>query len=202
LTGLTAPFGIHHTIADLGRLVDTDINGTLTMMSAISHDYPAGESYCSGVLFTGTLQARVSNLFSQSSWTSVWSDTLIGTSPLAQYNDALYPVTVKNEGAYPDRILIQFTSPTAFNVVGENLGLIGVGDINTDCEPINSLTGLPYFDIDYRGRGAGWSTGNCLRFNLHAASYPVDLVRAVQPSQPSGQSDGVSLLLIGNTDNA
>jgi hypothetical protein len=201
LTGLTAPFGIHHTIADLSRVVDTDISGTLTMMSAISHDYPDG-SYCSGVLFVGTLQARVSNLFAQSSWTSVWSDALIGTSPLAQYNDAMYPIIVKNEGAYPDRILIRFTGTTAFQIIGENLGLIGVGETFTDCSPVNSLTGLPYFTIDLRGWGAGWATGNCLRFNLHAASYPIDLVRAVQPSQPSGQADGVSLLFIGNTDHA
>ena len=202
LTGLTGPFSVRHTIADLGRITSTDINGTLTLMRAISHPYPSGEAYCSGVLFCGTLQARVSNLFAQTSWTSVWSDTLIGSAPLAQYNDALYPVTVKNEGAYPDRILIRFTSTTAFQVIGENLGLIGVGDINTDCEPLNALTGLPYFKIDLRGWGAGWATGNCLRFNLHAASYPIDLVRAVQPSQPTGLSDGVELLLIGNVDAA
>jgi hypothetical protein len=85
-------------------------------------------------------------------------------------------------------------------VIGENLGLVAIGDINNDCSPINPLTGEAYFTIDYRGWGGGWATGNCLRFNLHAASFPVDLVRAVQPSDPTGQSDCVELLLVGNVD--
>lgn len=201
LTGYTAPFAVRHTVADLARVVSTDINGLLTLLSPVSHAYPADESYVSGVLFAGTLQARVSNLFSQTAWTSEWSDARIGTVPLAQYNDALYPIQIANAGAYPDRFLIRFTSATAFQVIGENLGLIGVGDINTDCEPINSLTEQAYFRIDKRGWGAGWATGNCLRFNVHAACYPVDLVRAVQPSQPTGLVDSAEMILIGNVDN-
>ena len=77
---------------------------------------------------------------------------------------------------------------------------VAIGDINNDCSPINPLTGQAYFTIDYRGWGGGWATGNCLRFNLHSASHPVDLVRAVQPSDPTGQSDCVELLLVGNVD--
>lgn len=199
-TGFTAPWTVHHTVADLARITDTDINGTLSLMSALTHDYPADESYCSGVLFAGTLQARVSNIFEQSSWTSVWSDDLIGSAPLASYNSALYPITVNNAGAYKDRILVRFTSATTFDVIGENLGYIGTGNTSTDCEPVNSLTGETYFRIDYRGWGLGWATGNCLRFNLHAAAYPVDLVRAIQPSAPGTGTDCFELMLVGNVD--
>jgi len=197
-SGFTGPWSVQHTVADLARVTDTDINGTLTFMSALTHDYPADESYCSGVLFAGTLQARISNVFEQSSWTSEWSDTLIGDAPLASYNSALYPIIVNNAGAYEDRILVRFTSATEFQVIGENLGFIATGDINTDCEPINSLTSETYFKIDHRGWGAGWATGNCLRFNMHAAAYPVDLVRAIQPSKPGSGTDCFELLLIGN----
>jgi hypothetical protein len=154
------------------------------------------------VLYAGTLQARVSNLFAQSTWTSVWSDALIGSEPLAQYNDVQWPIVVSNLGAYQDRILIKFTTTTAFQVIGENLGFIGIGDINNDCAPVNALTGQPYFTIPYQGWGSGWATGNCLRFNLICSAYPVTALRAVQPSEPTGQdSDSVELILIGNVES-
>ncbi|MBB1074472.1 hypothetical protein HUU62_08620 [Rhodoferax sp. 4810] len=199
LNGLTSPYHVKHTIADLARVISTDITGRITLMTPLSHTFIEG-SYCSGVMYAGTLQARVSNLFSQSTWTSAWSDSLIGSAPLAQYNDALYPIVVKNDGAYPDRFLVKFISATDYQVIGENLGLIAVGDINTDCEPINSLTSRAYFKIKKEGWGLGWATGNCLRFNVHGATYPVDLIRAVQPSPPTELTDCVELLFIGNTD--
>lgn len=200
LTGYTGPYTIHHTVADLARIVETDINGQISLNQAVSHTYPADDSRVSGVLFIGTMQARYTNLFAQSTWTSVWSDDLIGSEPLAQYNDTAYPIQVSNLGAYQDRILIKFTSSTAFQVFGENLGLIGTGVITEDCAPVNQLTGQPYFTLDYRGWGAGWATGNCVRFNLIGANYPVDLIRAIQPSSPTGLDDSVELLLIGNVD--
>jgi len=201
LTGFTAPFAIRHTVADLARIVETDINGTLSFNMPMSHAYPMGTSFCSGLMYIGTMQARVTSLFAQSTWTSVWQDTLIGSEPLAQYNDAQYPIIITNAGAYPDRILVKFTSSTAFQVIGEQLGIIGTGAITQDCSPLNSLTGVAYFTIDYRGWGVGWATGNCLRFNVVSASYPVDLIRSIQPSDPSGLDvDSVELLLLGNVD--
>jgi len=200
LTGLTSPYTIEHTIADLCVIADNDLSGWLTLTRPISHTYPT-TSFCSGLMYIGTMQARVTALFAQSTWTSVWSDALIGSEPLAQYNDAQYPIVITNAGAYPDRILVKFTSATAFQVIGEQLGIIGTGDIDHDCSPLNSLTGVAYFTIDYHGWGVGWATGNCLRFNVVSASYPVDLIRSIQPSDPSGLDvDSVELLLLGNID--
>ena len=201
LTGLTSPYTIEHTIADLCVIADNDLSGWLTLTRPISHAYPMATSFCSGLMYIGTMQARVTSLFAQSTWTSVWQDTLIGSEPLAQYNDAQYPIVITNAGAYPDRILVKFTSSTAFQVIGEQLGIIGSGDITQDCSPLNSLTGVAYFTIDYRGWGVGWATGNCLRFNVVSSSYPVDLIRSIQPSEPSGLDvDSVELLLLGNVD--
>jgi len=39
-----------------------------------------------------------------------------------------------------------------------------------------------------------------LRFNLIGANYPTDLIRAIQPSEPTGQDDSVELLFLGNVD--
>ena len=82
----------------------------------------------------------------------------------------------------------------------ENLGYLGSGNINEDFSPTNLLTGQPYCTVDYRGWGAGWATGNCLRYNIISSCYPIDTVRATQPSEPTGEDDSVELLLIGNVD--
>lgn len=200
LTGYPSPYVLHHTIGDLSVILDADLSGKIALTKAVSHTFPANTSLISSVLYTGTLQARYTNLFAQSAWTSVWSDTLIGSEPLAQYNDLAYPIQVTNQGAYKDRILIKFTSSTAFQGIGENLGIIGTGGTSENFAPVNPLTGQPYFTIDYRGWGAGWATGNCLRLNVFSANTPVDLIRAVQPSSPTGQDDTVQLLFIGNVD--
>lgn len=200
LTGYTAPYAFRHTVADLARLVSVDINGTLTLNKALSHTYPEDDSRVSGVLYVGTLQARYTNLFAQTTWTSVWQDTRIGDSPLAQYNDVTYPIIVSNLGAYQDRFVFRFTSSTAFGCYGENLGYLGAGNVNENFAPVNLLTGQPYFTVDYRGWGGDWATGNCVRFNLIAACTPVDLIRAIQPSEPTGADDSVELLFIGNVD--
>lgn len=201
LTGYTGPYSIDHTVADLARIIDTDISGIIKINLALSHAYPANTSYCSGVLPAGTMQARITNIFSQAAWTNVWSDTRIGDPILAQYNDAAWPLIVSNLGAQPDRYLIQFTSATAYRCIGEHQGVIGIGDINTDFAPVNTLTNQVIFTIRHQGWGSGWATGNCLRFEIVSANYPVDLIRATQPSQPTGSGlDHFEMLFVGNVD--
>lgn len=201
LTGYSGPYTLHHTVADLCRVNRVShAEKTLTLARAVSHTYPADEARASSVLWIGTMQARYANLFAQSTWDSVWSDSLRGSEPLAQYDDASFPISVTNESAYTDRILIKFTNATLFQVIGENLGIIADGTINADCAPVNPHTGQPYFTLDHRGWGSGWATGNCLRFNLIGACHPVDLIRSIQPSEPTGLPDSVELMLIGNID--
>lgn len=201
LTGYSGAYTLSHTVADLVRLTAVDINGTLSLNKQLSHVFPANETIVSGMLFIGTLQARISNMFSQTTWTNVWSDTLIGSEPLAQYDQVNWPFIISNLGSYTDRLLFKFTSTTDFQCIGEELGIIGYGNINEDFSPVNSLTGQPYFTVPYQGWGTGWATGYCLRLNMIGASYPVDFLRSVQPSTPTGQDpDSVEFLVIGNVD--
>ncbi len=202
LAGFTGPYSVRHTIADLSRInrVNSSTN-EIALVKALSRNYPVTETKVSSVLYIGTMQARVTNLFAQSVWTGAWSDERIGSEPLAQYNDAQWPIIVSNLGTYPDRLLIQLTSNTDFQVIGENFGVMAIGDTMRDCIVLDSLTGQPILTIPYQGWGSGWSTGNCLRLNLIGARYPVDLIRAIQPSAPSGLDiDSVELLLLGNVN--
>lgn len=203
LTGYTGPYTLYHTIADLARITSIDISGVIGLNKKLSHDYPIDgtyPSYFSGVLYAGTLQARYTNLFAQTTWTDVWSDTRIGDAPLAQYNDTLFPPVVSNLGTYKDRLLFKFTSSTTFQCFGENLGLIGTGDTTVNFSPVNPLTGQPYVTMDYRGWG-GFANGNCLRLNLIGANYPVNAIRAIQPSEPTGLDNSFELSFIGNVDS-
>ena len=137
LGGYTAPFFLRHSVADLQRVRVDRHQRAPDLPPPRFPRLPVSGSYVSGMLYIGTLQARYFNLFEQASWTGQWSDERIGDQPLASYNDALYPIVVTNAGAYPDRFLVRFTSATAFQIVGEHLGLIGVGAINEDCAPQN-----------------------------------------------------------------
>lgn len=204
LTGYTQPLVAHHRIEEMQLLSDVQINGQLGLTAPLSREFPA-DSYVSSALLFGDMNARYTNLFDQASWTSVWSDALIGSGATAQYNDIDYPVEVLNNGAVSDRWRINFTtgnpsSGTAnFQVISENLGVIATGNTGSDCAPVNGLTGEPYFVIRSGGWGIGWAVGNQVRFNTVAASAPIWIARTVLPGATLG-GDAVTVQLRGDVD--
>lgn len=177
LTGVVEPLRILHRIEDMLLATEVYINGKIETAGAISHEFPATDTQVSSALLFGDLASRVLNLFSQATWTAIWSDARIGGNTTGQFNDLQYPITVTNEEAIEERWAIIFTSASNFTINGETLGQIGTGNTGANCVPLNGLTGKPYFTIDYRGWGAGWATGNVLRFNTQAASAPMWIIR-------------------------
>lgn len=181
LAGYTAPIYAKHRIGEPVLLTDVQINGQVSLAAPLLRSYPKEGSYLSTALLYGDLQARVTNLFDQQTWTDVWQSTVIGSGATAQYNDLDYPVEVLNSSAVTERWRINFTSSTAFQVIGENLGVIATGTTAADLQPINPLTGLAYFTLRAAGWGSGWATGNQLRFDTIAAAPPTWLARCVLP---------------------
>ena len=180
LSGYVTPITAKHRIEEMGLLSDVQINGQITLTAPLLREYPLG-SFVSSALLFGDMFARVTGVFDQGTWTSVWSNTLIGAQATAQYNDVDYPITVLNSAAVSDRWRINFTSTTAFQVVSENMGVIATGSTGADCAPVNPLTGAAYFTLRAAGWGAGWAVGNQLRFNTVGAVAPVWLARTVLP---------------------
>ena len=180
LTGYVPPIAAKHRIEEMGLLSDVQINGQVTLAAPLLRDFPAGSQLSSALLY-GDLQARATNLFDQQTWTNVWQSTVAGSGATAQYNDIDYPVEVLNNGAVTERWRLNFTSTTSFQVIGESMGVIATGTTDTDLQPINQLTTLPYFTLRAAGWGAGWSVGNQLRFDTIAAAPPTWLVRTVLP---------------------
>jgi hypothetical protein len=210
LSDYQQPLTLYHTVEDLAMAADVQVDGTLTLNQSLTHDYPADTSYLSSAMVLNNggvndLYARVSNSFSQQTWTtsngSYWSDSRIGNEIIAKYAQTQHPIVVENSSCINERWALIFTSSTTFNIVGEFSGQIGTGTTNTDVEPINENTGRPYFKILAVGFGSGWSNGNVLRFSTLASNYPVWVARTIRQSQQSTIKDSFRLLVKGDTDS-
>jgi hypothetical protein len=198
VAGYSQPVTVQHRIEDMAVVREASINGEITFTRPMTHNYPLG-SYVSSALIAGDLFARVPLVFDLSTWNGTFSDTP-GTAATATFNNTAYPITVTNRGALTERWAVQFTNSTAFNVIGENVGVIATGNTSTDCAPINPSTGVPYFTIPALGWGSGWATGNVLRFNTIGAMFPVWVVRTVQQGPETVTDDSFTLLIRGDVD--
>ncbi len=197
VTGYSQPVTIQHRIEDMMMASDVQLNGQLTFTRPLTHDYPLG-SYVSSALVAGDQRARVSVLFDQATWDGSYKDSLVGSAATATYNAAQFPIVVTNRGAITERWVVRFTNTTAFEVIGEHVGLIAVGNTGTDCSPINPATGVPYFSIPANGWGSGWAAGNVLRFNTIGSIFPVWCVRTVQQGPETVTNDSFTLLVRGD----
>ncbi len=200
LAGMAQPFKVEHRIEDMLTCSAADISGKLTFTSRLTHAYPKDTSFVSSVLAIGDVFARTHNYFEQATWTGVWSDTRIGDAPLANFNEASYPPVTTNRGAITERWLMLFTNTTAFDIVGENVGVIGSGTTALECAPINPATGVPYFVIPALGWGSKWATGNAYRFNTSACGAPLWVVRTVLQGPATFEDDRFTLAWRGDVD--
>ena len=85
--------------------------------------------------------------------------------------------------------------------MGESIGQVGTGSVNTVTAPVNPATGVPYFTIAVLGWGSGWAAGNVLRFNTKAANFPMGIARTTLQGPAVAQgSDQAVLRLMGDID--
>lgn len=201
VAGYSQPVRIEHRIEDMVMISDTQIDGTLGFTRQLTHNYPVPGSYISSALVAGDLRSRVSHVFDQQSWDGTsWSDSVTGDPATGTYNSAIYPVLVTNAGAITERWALRFTSTTTFQIIGEHVGVIGTGSINSSTAPINPATGAPYFELAEGGWGSGWTTGNVLRINTVGAMYPFWLVQTVQQGAEGDGDYQFSVLLRGDVN--
>lgn len=199
ISGWSQPVTMTWRIEDAALVTDAQLSGRLQLSRQLSHDFPIG-SYVSSAYLIGDMQARVSAIFEQQTWTSVWQDTPIGNPILARYNDIDHPPVVTNAAAVTESWALIFTSSTAFSIVGEHLGTIGVGSTATDCAPLNTATGTPYFELAAVGFGTGWSIGNVIRINTVGAHEPLWLARVVQQGDNTLDNDSFTVLVRGDVN--
>jgi hypothetical protein len=201
LSGYQQPLEAYTTIHDEAVILSID-GAVLQLNQALTHQYPADESYVSSILQCGDLYASVTVPFSQQAWTAVWSDARIGDPITPQFSYVTYPLVVTNDGAITERWRIQFTAATTVNVIGEKVGQVATSiSITSDIAPVNPYTGQPYFTIPYEGWGAAWVNGNLLRFNTASADAAIGIGRSIQPgAHTPGVSDRIRLTFLGDVN--
>lgn len=196
------PLKVMHAQEERNRIIQADIDGTLTLLFAMRRSYPIADTYVSSVLIGGDLQVRVSIPFTQKSWNNVWLDTPVGAQLLNKLNLKDYPMVLTDDGAIKERWMIKMTGANQFELYGETLGFVMRGDTLTDLAPINPATGKPYFTLPKQAFGADapWSTQDIIRFNTWGTLLPILVLCAVQPNpNPPTGTDGYTMCLYGDT---
>lgn len=207
LSGYKLPLKAMHAIEEKNRIIQTDIDGTLSLFFGVRHDYPVENTYVSSVLLHGKdLEVSVSIPFTQRNWNGEWRETPTGEQLLNRLNVTDYPFVLTDDGAITERWLIKFASSNQFELYGEHLGFVGKFDTLTNLAPINPATQKPYFTLDKRAFGgnhnqvANWAIHDVIRFNTEGTLMPVWILRAVQPSSKKQlDEDGFRLCLFGDT---
>lgn len=201
VSGYDQPVTVEHYIEDMALVRSVQITGQISLTRPLTHDYPAPGSYISSALVAGDVRARTSLVFDQSTWNNTWSDAVVGSPATGTFDDAHNPITVTNSGALTERWACVFTSSTGFNVIGEHVGVIATGTIGSNCAPMNPSTGQPYFTIPATGWGAGWSTGNVMRFNTVGALVPIWVARTILQGPETVPDDSWTMLIRGDVDH-
>ena len=199
VTDWLQPVTIEHRVEDMSRLRDAQIDGTLTLMRSLTHDYTAGDSYVSSALVLSDLRARVPLVFDQESWDGKFADQVWGDSAVASYNQD-YPIEVTNAGAVTERWVLRFKTSTTYECIGEHVGNIGDGSINADFSPMNLQAGAPYMTVRAIGFNVGWVPGNILRINTVGALGDVWAARTVRQGPETALDDSVTLLVRCDVD--
>ena len=196
------PLTAVHTQEERNRVLEVDIDGTLTLIFATKRAYVTEGTYVSSLLIGGNLEVRISVPFTQRNWNEVWQDTPNGAQLLNKLNITDYPVVLTDDGAITAKWLIKWTSSTQFELYSDNLGFVGRFDTLTNLAPLNPATSKPYFTIDKRsfGNQSPWGAQDVIRFNTWGTLLPVAVLCAVQPSSvvPKGE-DGFTQCLFGDT---
>jgi len=199
LAGYTQPLVAMHRIEDMLFAADVQITGHIGVISQLTHNYPKDTSFVSSVITMGDMQARCYNEFHQVAWTNVWSDTRIGSEPLANYDFVNYPIIVDNKSGIKERFALIHTSSTTVNVIGEHLGIIDQFSTMGEIAPINPNTGEPYFRMAPEGWGDGWSTGYVTRLNFDGCNYPLWAIRTTLQGAASVSLDKYTIQVRGDS---
>jgi hypothetical protein len=144
LSAFTQPLVATHRIEDASVVTDVQITGYVSFSEPLAHAYTASNSLASTALIApfvgGSVQAAVNHLFTQQTWDNAhpnWTDAVIGSGTTANFDLLDYPIQVFNRDAITEKWALIFTSSTAFNIVAQDLGVIGTGNTSSDVLPIN-----------------------------------------------------------------
>ncbi len=197
------PLIAYHAIEETNRITKVDIDGTLSLMFDLKHNYPVENTYISSVNILGDLKVRVYDVFTQRSWTREWLNEPQGDPLLNTLNLTNFPMVLTGDGTITERWVIIFDSNKQVEVYGEKVGYVGRFDILQGLAPINKVTNKPFWSIPteaFGDKGGNWSRNDVIRFNTEGTLMPVAILRAVSPSNDIDvEADSFTQCLYGDT---
>lgn len=184
------------------QIAEVRIDGRVRLTQPVGYAFDAGAVF-STALRQGDRFSRVSRVYDQASWNgTTWYDGLnpANGEATASYNAAGVPIEVANLGAITERWALRMRADgTTFDLIGQHLGQIASGTINSDFSPVNMAAGAPYFTVRAAGWGAGWVPGNVLFVDTVGAEAQIAVVRCTQPSSPVGIDDSAWIVQRGDS---
>ena len=200
-TGISQPMSISTRIEDMSVISDVQVTGSMRLSQPIKHDYPIQNTLVCSALIGGDLFARNTIPFDQEVWVNIWSDSrnmnnanppVVINETTAQMNLNLYPMVLTNASTITERWCIQFMGNSTYRLFGENVGVIvPTHDLTTDLAPVNPNTGGFYMVIPWEAFGAGWVSGNIIRFNTVGCGLPAWLLESISQGDETS-SDYIS----------
>lgn len=189
--------------AEVYRVVqDVTVDGRVRLTKPVGRAFPAGAVLSTAVRF-GNKQAFVQRTFDQQSFDGVtWANVVTGNVAPASYNFTAHPVELNNRGSITQRWALKFRNDgVTFDLIGEQIGQIFSGTINSDFSPPNAQAdNAPYFTLRSAGWGTGWAPGNTQFIHISGAEMPLGFIRSTNPGSPAGIDYRAVLEIRGDKD--
>ena len=144
---------------------------TFAIVETLSYAFAAASTRVASIIQAGNVAGSVASI--------------VKTSVGGTYNSGTYPPVVYSIGGIEQNWTLTFTSPTAFNCVGDTVGAAGSGNVSSGFSPVNAGFSKPYFTIPAAAWGGSFLAGDTLTFTTHPASIPVWYKRIIPPGAAS-----------------
>lgn len=115
------------------------------------------------------------------------------------YNTTDYPVLPDAIASIRQSITLTFSNATTFSCVGDTLGSMGTGNVNSDFSPSNPNYTKPYFTLRSLGFGGVWQNGDTITFIVNPAAVPIWYKRTVPAGASSLSGDKFIIGITGES---
>ena len=186
------------------RIQDVTVDGRVTLTTPIGRAFPVGAVLSTAARF-GNKSAYVERTFDQQAFDGVtWANVVTGNVAPASYDFTGHPVEMNNRGAVTERWALKFRNDSVtFDLIGEHLGQIATGTVNSDFSPPNTQAdNAPFFTLRALGWGSGWVPGNTLFIHTQGAEMSLGVIRSTNPGSSAGIDYSAVLEIRGDRDRA
>lgn len=166
--------------------VQVDSNGLVTLVFSppLQNEYLASD-------------ARVQSVYEPDDIVSSFDSLIVTSGSTGDFDENF--LFADNIGSVEQAWTLTFTSPTAFDIVGDTLGAVGSGNTGSGATPNNPDFSKPYFAMQASGFSGTWQIGDTITFSTHPAAVPVWVRRLVPPNSDPLANNPATIALKGET---